>query len=104
MAQEQKITQSPNGAVTIPQGGIPVITMNAAYIDFVGMAVNFLRCGCPQVQLVDVWNTERFDKPALEALNVGIKMLAVDGETLEVVAFPALFPVITIKREVIKTK
>ena len=59
------------GIITIPNGEIPVLQVTGDLVEALPAAVNFLRCGCPKVQLLIVWNasgTENTDYAKMKAV------------------------------------
>jgi len=85
--------------VSIPRGSVPAIRIADDYIDYAPAIANFLRCGCPAVQMLDVVSSverarEQTDElvRVLFKLQVGKEKFAVDTR------FETKPPVVTIRR------
>jgi hypothetical protein len=89
-----------DGFVTIPEGGVPVIRTTVDEGGYYAPPVaNFLRCGCPKVQIYSTYNShsEESRSEQIKSLDATLEKIAVDGETFYVVDD---FPIISITRKI----
>jgi len=92
------IIQSIQGdVVTIVGGKVPVILMNGNYATYVPATINFLRCGCREVQLTETFSSNNFDEGYLEQFEKLFKELEKPKEMFLV---SAKFPVLSVSRRV----
>lgn len=79
------ITQSFGArSITIPSNSVPVIIANAPFDEAVAMTINFLRCGCPGVQLnMPSGGTVGTAKVNLSIIQSQLFSLATDEEFVE---------------------
>ena len=89
-----KITQDTNGGIiTIIEGETPVIYATTEELTvYAPCVVNFLRCGCPQVQIYTPYKEEEVKKPLISVL----RALQLNGEKFIV---NGKLPVFVIKRQ-----
>ena len=67
----QRLIQQGDGIITVSTGGVPILYSSSRDVegDIVVMAVNFLRAGCPAVQLLlDTTYAEEWYQPLEELL------------------------------------
>jgi len=95
--QVQQLRQNVNdGEITIPGNETPLIKMTSDnYCCYIAVIVNFLRCGCPSVQLVDVCNRE-WDEECFSDLEKNLKAVQLPKEEFVI---EKKFPVMLIKRQ-----
>ena len=79
--QAQLITQE-RESVTIPVDQVPVLGFTSNETSS-AMAVNFLRCGCPAVQIVRYTFTDTYAERFLHELQHVLHALQLPGEKLE---------------------
>jgi hypothetical protein len=90
------LTQDTDGSIiTVPAGEVPVIRICTNYKEYVVAAVNFLRCGCPSVQLL-VTYTRTLDDDYLNELKEISALLQLPKERFII---EEKFPIIVMRRE-----
>ncbi len=76
------ITQGFEGQIISANNSVPVISVEKSYVQAVPAVVNFLRLGCPSVQVLDI--VDRFGDGLhlnfLERFKSSIKELELTGE------------------------
>ena len=88
------------GLITILSADqVPVIDMLTYYIKYVGMAVNFLRCGCPSVQMMHSYSGDELDQDRLRKMKSYFKKLELPDEKFY---FLESFPIISVTRKTSK--
>lgn len=97
MDQALLLTQTICGdAITILYGQVPVMEIESHIAHNVVGAINFLRSGCPAVQIFDGIHGDNFDDYDLQRLDEVLKQLEKPGEKFETTK---AFPVIEIIRK-----
>ena len=105
--KKPRLIQQGESSTSIAEGGIPVIALFnlPKPIQDVTKAVNFLRCGCPQAQLVIGSKSTIIDDPneCHQKIEAILKNLNTKGETLTASLSQNEPWIITISRETNKT-
>lgn len=93
------IQADPSQTITIPEDGIPVIEgeNGSGSLPDVVKAVNFLRCGCPFVQVF--YPDTHYRKEGEEILTRAFKGLALTGERFVIRVEKEDAPVVIIHRQ-----
>lgn len=95
---KELIIQSINGhIVTIAAGKSPAIYMEGDYAHYAPAAINFLRSGCPRVQLIDLIEDKDFNEGFFKKFEKAIRALEIGKELFMI---SQKFPVIDVSMRV----
>ena len=95
----QQLVQQSEDFFTVSEGQVPVIPVDGQcnFGRFAFMAINFLRSGCPKVQLPICSDYDRLIKRAIEEIKSVFESLTLPGENFAIEEnFPQIPTLITV--------